>query len=348
MNSTAVTDVTAITAQSGVIDIANTAITSWDDAAQAPDTNPFVPDGAPTSARGRAFIRALSTQAADGTNSESTMNIVNSDLGYLGYYGAEAYGVSYKARGCDIDHQNVCNSLNVYGKQINSRFHHNFMGTYTFDAYGMTFDNSEYDHNYMYGLDPHDDSDYLTITNNKFHDNGDHGLICSQRCNNLIITGNESYLNGIPPYQGPNADPDGSTQIHGIMLHRGVTDTLVANNYVHDNPTGAGIAIFDTSGVTVRDNVISNVKYGIRVSVGSSNNTFTNNKIANASAYGIYTYQGSDQPIFSNPSGRPANNVFDNNPITGVDSNSVKFTGSDNQVVLNTVITNASDDIRVD
>jgi hypothetical protein len=28
------------------------------------------------------------------------MDIVNSDLGFLGYNAAESYGVSYKARGC--------------------------------------------------------------------------------------------------------------------------------------------------------------------------------------------------------------------------------------------------------
>jgi mannuronan 5-epimerase len=348
LESTVSTDVSSITAQTGTIDIRNTAITSWNDATGTPDTNPFLPAGAPATARGRAWIRAISTQDPDGTDHESTMNIVNSDLGYLGYYAGESYGVAYKARGCDINHQTVCNSLNVYGEELGSHFHNNFMGTYTFDAYGMTFDHSEYDHNYMYGLDPHDDSDFLTITNNHFHDNGDHGLICSQRCDHLTITGNESDHNGIPPYQGPTDGDTSDDQIHGIMLHRGVTDTVIANNYVHDNPTGAGIALFDSYNDTITNNTITGNKYGLRVSVGSHDDTFTNNTITNSSAYGIYTYQGTDTPIYGTPSGRPAALTFANDPINASGSNAIKLTSSDGMIVTNVAITNALDDVRVD
>ncbi|MEK8174652.1 right-handed parallel beta-helix repeat-containing protein [Streptomyces sp. M19] len=115
----------------------------------------------------------------------------DSDIGYLGYYAAESYGIAYKSRGCDSSHQDVCDVLDVYGDQTGSRFHHNYMGTYTFDAHGMTFDRNEYDHNISYGLDPHDDSDHLTITRNHAHHNGNHGFICSQRCDHLRIVGNE-------------------------------------------------------------------------------------------------------------------------------------------------------------
>src|SRR5690349_464599 len=59
----------------------------------------------------------------------------------------------------------------------------------------MLFDHNVYTHNKSYGLDPHDDSDYLTITNNTFAENGNHGLICSQRCDHLTIRGNTSRHN---------------------------------------------------------------------------------------------------------------------------------------------------------
>jgi hypothetical protein len=106
---------------------------------------------------------------------ESRMTIESSDVGFLGYYASEAYGVVYKARGCDATHQDVCNALNVGGFEKNSRFHDNYFGTYTWGADDMDFTNNEYDHNIGYGLDPHDDSDNLRIVGNKSHHNGTTG-----------------------------------------------------------------------------------------------------------------------------------------------------------------------------
>ena len=168
-------DVASITAEYGTISIKDTTITSWDPATGAADTDANIPAGG---VRGRAFVRALSILEGN-TPRPSTMDIVNSDLGYLGFNGAESYGVAYKAKGCGVDTPAVCDSLGVLGKQIGSRFHHNFMGTYTWGADAMEFSGNEYFSNISYGLDPHDDSDYLVIKNNKMYDNGNHGLICS-------------------------------------------------------------------------------------------------------------------------------------------------------------------------
>jgi hypothetical protein len=56
--------------------------------------------------------------------------------------------------------------LDVFGKETGSTFHDNYiyMGTYTWGAKGMLFDRNTYTHDYYYGLDPHDDSDFLRIT----------------------------------------------------------------------------------------------------------------------------------------------------------------------------------------
>jgi hypothetical protein len=176
------------------------------------------------------------------------MLINNSELDHLGYYAAESYGVAYKTRGCDHTNLSVCTKVGVYGSETNSRFHNNFMGTYTWGAKGLVFTNNEYDHNVMYGLDPHDVSISLTIDHNHFDYNGDHGVICSQRCDSLTITNNESDHNGMVPFMGPTGDSDTPGQVHGIMIHRGVTNTVISGNYVHDQPNGAGIAIFDRAG----------------------------------------------------------------------------------------------------
>ncbi|MFC6064234.1 right-handed parallel beta-helix repeat-containing protein [Streptomyces ochraceiscleroticus] len=319
------TEVASITAQYGTIDIDRVDITSWDEQANGPDTDPSAASGE----RGRAFIRALSYLDTDGTPRESTMNIYHSDIGYLGYYAAESYGVAYKARGCDITHQDVCDKLDVFGDQIGSRFHHNYMGTYTFGAYGMTFDRNEYDHNVAYGLDPHDDSDYLTITNNHAHDNGNHGIICSQRCDHLEIVGNESDHNGIPPYLPPGDDDASDNQVHGIMLHRGVTDSVVRDNNVHDQPNGAGIAVFDSSDDVIENNTVTRAKFGLRYSVGSQDITSANNTVTDSGQYAVYTYQGSDKPVYTNDTGRPARLAFTGNTFDGSGSNVLKIGQSD-------------------
>ncbi len=40
------------------------------------------------------------------------------------------------------------------------------------------------------------------------------------------------------------------------MIHRGVTNTVISGNYVHDQPNGAGIAVFDSAGNTITNNTI--------------------------------------------------------------------------------------------
>lgn len=316
-------DITAITAQHGQIDITGTQITSW--TGTGPDTDAAVPSGG---VRGRAFIRALS-YLQSSTPRQSTMNIVNSDLGYLGYNGAEAYGVAYKARGCGIEATSVCDVLNVLGRQTGSRFHHNFMGTYAWGGQAMLFDGNKYDNNKSYGLDPHDDSDYLTITNNEFSNNSNHGLICSQRCDHLVITGNKSLDNGRTPYVGPGDDDPNDNQVHGIMLHRGVTDTLVANNVVSGQINGGGIVIFDSVGNTVRDNTVTDNKYGLRFSVGTRDTLVTGNTVRNSSSFALYTYKGSDAPVYTGTSGRPAGINFTNNTFSGAGAELFKVQDAD-------------------
>jgi hypothetical protein len=328
--SAAKTDVSAITAQYGQIDVNTVAVTSWDDATGTPDTHPALPAGAAPDARGRAFIRAVSFLDPDGTTPrESRMDIANSDLGYLGWYGAESYGVAYKSRGCDATHLSVCAALDVFGSETNSRFHNNYMGTYTFDAEGMNFAGNEYDHNTMYGLDPHDDSDNLTITGNHFHDNGDHGLICSQRCNGLEISHNESDHNGIPPFTFPGDDDSSDNQVHGIMIHRGVTDTTIEDNYVHDQPNGAGIAVFDSSGDTIKNNLVVGAKHGLRYSVGATRIATLGNRVIGSSQDAVFTYQGSDAATYATRSGRPTNLSFSGNTFSGSGSNILKINDAD-------------------
>ncbi|MBX6313864.1 MAG: right-handed parallel beta-helix repeat-containing protein, partial [Isosphaeraceae bacterium] len=202
----------------GTIDIKDTAITSWDEAANGPDIDPNAP---------RAYIAARSYLDDDGVTAyESRMDIDASDIGYLGYHLEEAYGLSWKALGVGPD---VHSRLHVYGDVTNSRIHDNYFGAYTYGALGMHFLNNEVDHNAVYGLDPHDDSNFIDIEGNLVHDNGDEGIISSKRCNYLIIRNNISR------------DNNGN----GILLHINSNDALVEGNQVLNNGDD-GISLFDS------------------------------------------------------------------------------------------------------
>lgn len=273
LSDSAFTHVTQLAADYGTLNIDGVHVRSWDDATGTTDndtTLPTCPSGTKSSQcpRGRAFIRALSSLDADGTTwHESTLNIVNnSEIDHLGYYAATSYGVSYKTEGgCDHLHQSLCG--HVYGSELNSNFHDNYMGTYTWGAKGIQFVGNSYYNNTMYGLDPHDVSNDLVIKNNHMSYNGDHGLICAEACANLTITGNTVDHNGLVPWRGPAGDGSGSN-VHGIMLYRGATNAVVSGNSVSNQPNGSGIAIFDTSNAKVTGNTLDRNDDGIQISVG--------------------------------------------------------------------------------
>jgi mannuronan 5-epimerase len=321
------TEVTQLMANPGTIEMNSIRVTSWDTVANGPDKNPRAATG-----RGRAFIRVIST----GSAQISTMRITNSDIGYLGYYAPESYGVVYKARGCDRMHVAACQNVYVGGSQTNSRFHDNYMGTYTWGAKGMAFRNNSYDHNVSYGLDPHDVSRNLTVDRNKFAYNGNHGFVCSQLCDRLTITNNESHHNGLVPWRGPTGDSDVPGQVHGIMIHRGVTNAVVSGNSVHDQPNGVGIAVFDSAGNTVTGNTVANNMVGIRLTVGAANNTVRNNTIRNSAQYGLLFFKGTDAPGYTTKTGRPTGNLIDGNAIIGAGRNAVKATDADQNQITHT------------
>ncbi len=288
-----------IRADWGNISIKSTKITSWDEVKKAPDTE--------YAKYKRSFIHVRSFLADGVTPKESRMDIIDSEVGYLGYYAAESYGLAWKVSGSG---PNLYDKVNVYGDVINSHIHHNYFGMYTFGADAMKIQNSEVDNNVMYGIDPHDDSDNLLIEGNRAHHNGTHGIICSQRCNNLTIRNNKSYQN-----KGT-----------GLMLHRNTNDSLVENNELYEN-LDSGIAIFDSHNNTIRANLSHDNKNGIRFSVGSSGNIVEQNEFSENDGYGLYFYKGSDAPTTG--SGRPSSNKFIKNKVTSNGDYAIKLKESD-------------------
>ena len=281
--------ISEIRADYGNIDIRSTKIISWDSVVAGPDTE--------YETFQRAFIRARSRVAEDGTLQESRMDIFDSEVGYLGYFGAEAYGLSWKVVGDAGLNFELYDQAAVYGDIHNSYIHHNYYGIYTYGAQGGVWRNNEVAHNVLYGIDPHDDSDFILIEDNYAHSNGLHGIICSVRCNGLTIRNNVSTNN------------DG----HGIMLHRVVDNNLIEGNTTSNNAR-TGIVVFDGNNNIVRNNTAESNMHGIRLSMGSSDNVVEFNHTGNNLRHGVFLYQGSDPPR-AGDDGKPKRNIIRNNNI---------------------------------
>lgn len=300
-NNSSSTSTIWIRAQWGTIDIDSTKITSWNETANAPDTE--------YSSYKRSYIQVKSY--LDGsTPRESRMDIKNSDIGYLGYNAAESYGLSWKVLGPS---PGVFETVNIYGDVINNQIHHNYFGVYMYGAYGMNITGNAVHDNVKYGLDPHDDSDYLVIDGNDIYNNGNHGIICSKRCDHITIRNNNVR----------------ESTGNGIFLHSYVNDSVVENNTVHDN-SDSGIALFDSHRNSVRNNTSFSNNHGMRLSVGSSENVIENNELADNSSYGLYFYKGSDTPTSGD--GRPKLNIIRSNNLHDNGSYVVKAQEADSNV----------------
>ncbi|MCC6235420.1 MAG: right-handed parallel beta-helix repeat-containing protein [Verrucomicrobiales bacterium] len=309
-----------ISADYGTLDIRNTRITSWDEAVGGPDTE--------YASFGRAWIRARSSLGPDGlTPLESRMDIIESDVGYLGYHGSEAYGLVWKVTGVHPDpEQDIFDHVNVYGDILNSRLHHNYFGMYSFGHQGGQWMGNEVDHNVGYGFDPHDDSDHLLIEDNDVHHNGLHGIIASKRCDHLVIRNNRVWANAK----------------NGIMLHRSCDDSVIEDNVSFSN-ADAGIALFGTWRVQVRHNlVLSNFNAGIRISVGGGNHAIVHNEIGHSGKNGaLFLYRGTDLPE-PGDDGRPRNLLIASNLIHHLAAEAVKHQDSDQVTYLaNTIVDDA-------
>jgi parallel beta-helix repeat protein len=317
-NTTDTNAILYISVDYGTIDIRSTSITSWDDAVDGPDLEYDL--------LGRSHIRVRSSLDPDGvTAHESRMDIIDSDIGYLGWHHAESYGLVWKVSEPKVNPgygnlTNLYSLVNVYGNVLRSRIHHNYFAHYSFGSYGQIMTDNELDHNVGYGFDPHDDSDYIVVERNNVHHNGWHGIIASQRCNNFTVRNNISWANGR----------------NGIMLHRYCDNSIVENNRCFDNGD-AGIAVFDTQRALVRNNICQrNFTAGIRLSVGPANNTIEGNEFSGSPNYGIYLYKGVDAP-FPGDNGHPKRNIFINNRVHQNTGPGIFLTTADDNTFLGNV-----------
>eukprot|EP00904_Undaria_pinnatifida_P005755 jgi/Undpi1/2309/HiC_scaffold_13.g05693.m1 len=277
---------------------------------------------------GRSYISAISEVITDTSETcdgrarndmgEARLDIEDSEVAYLGYYHAESYGLSWKVRGYCKDKSNpeLFDKIGVFGNIYNSDIHHLYFGVYSYGHQQGDWRNNKVHDNIGYGFDPHDDSDYVTIHDNTVYNNGNHGIIASKRCDHISIQ-----------VRHPSIVAD------AIIFSLGTTNP---NNNVHDN-ADAGIAMLESFDAEVSGNTLKDNKYGIRLSVASADNVFSQNKISGSSQYSVYLYGGNDVPETTSSS-RPQYNKFEGNTITG-GGESMRVADSDGtQFVDNTFV----------
>lgn len=268
LDSPALQPVVITVRQAGQLFIDNIKVTSWDSTANAVDEN---------TANQRSYLLAL-----DG----GRMEILRSDIGYLGWESGEASGLSWRERLVENDP-----TTGATGRLEDSQIHHNYFGMYSFEAYGLTILRNKVFNNLYYGIDPHDYSEGFEAAYNEVYNNGNHGIIFSRLC-----TKNEIHHNTVYNNNG-----------HGIMLDRGTDQNVVRDNLVYNNKDG--IAIFQSSNNEIYNNVLRNNERGVRVNATfdaddiydgiSINNRFSNNLIEDSKEYGVYLYARADRNIFT-------------------------------------------------
>lgn len=239
--------------RNGDILVRGVKITSWD--SQLGDYDKNLSDG-------RSFIMV---------KDNARMDVYDSEFAYLGFPTSpdltiSPYGVSWKLS------MEKLKKVLISGEVINSKFHNNYFGAYTYGATGMVWRGNEFYDNISYGFDPHDDSNGFLVENNVAHNNGAHGIIFSKRCMYNTIRNNISYSN----------------KLHGIMLHEKSDFNVIENNLLTGNTNG--VALWRSSYNIIRGNKIDNNRHGIRANVSSNRNFFQSNTIMRSRLYGFYFY----------------------------------------------------------
>lgn len=277
----------SLTADHGVLDLRATRVLSWDTAAKGPDL---------AHENGRAFIRARSRLRSHVlTRLESRLDVVDSEVAYLGYDANESYGLVWKVVAPDAY---VFNHVRVYGNVLRSRIHHNYFGLYAAGARGNEWIGNEVHHNVQYGLAPHTRSDDLLIDANDVHDNGHHGITVRQHCARVRIRNNRVWNN----------------HANGVTLHRGSDGGFVTGNQVFGN-AGSGITLYDSAGVTVRANTVSdNGQSGIQLAMDAARNRVEDNEITGNRLYGLFLGKGRGRPV-GNRDGMPRHNQISGNRV---------------------------------
>jgi parallel beta-helix repeat protein len=229
-----------VIAEGGNIEVRGTTevparISSWDAAAGHRDE---VRDD------GRAFLLEVGGR----------MDLAHADISYLGFGTGSSSGIAWRG----ADHPAGTPRLPATGDVFDSVLHHNWFGTYTFEADSMRWQGNTFEDNDAYGFDPHDVSNNFVVVHNVARGNGRHGFIFSRGCDNNVLSHNVAYDNrghGFMIDDGHSEDPTRVLPSNGNQL---------LENVAHDND-GSGVEIEGGTGTVVVNNVLERNHVGVRV-----------------------------------------------------------------------------------
>src|SRR5918992_441656 len=226
--------------------------------------------------------------------------IINSEFGYLG-------DVEPGRRGFDLlgdGDGEPSHDMEIRG----SKFHSMWFAFYSNSAYNITVDGNEYYNNIKYALDPHTTTHDMNITNNWLHDNPI-GVICSDRCYNILIEGN---------LVEHNTD-------HGIFFSRNMYDSIARNNHVSN--TTSGITVSESPNNQIYNNTIEGAtSQGIRLfnppvpDDGVTEDNIVYNYVITSSEDGIAAARSHD-------------NILENNIFSNIQSNEYSLSG-DSSIII--------------
>jgi parallel beta-helix repeat protein len=198
--------------------------------------------------------------------------IINSEFGFLG-------DVEPGRRGFDLFGEGPSHNMVIRG----SKFHDMWFAFYSNGAYNITVDGNEYYNNIKYALDPHTVTHDMIITNNWLHDNPI-GVICSDRCWNILIEGNlVEDTTDIGIFFSRNMTDSIARNNHVINARVGILVSESPNNQIYNNTiegaTGQGIRLLNpdiaddgmTEGNIVYNNIISSSEDGIAAARSQNN-----------------------------------------------------------------------------
>ncbi|MCX6043922.1 MAG: right-handed parallel beta-helix repeat-containing protein [Chloroflexi bacterium] len=273
----------------GTINLDGVKVYSWDPATNSSDLDIN---------NGRAYIVA---------KYESTLNISNSELSYLGSADTDSQGVTW--RDVNDSASPAVLRTRVTGTVLNSNFHHNYYGAYTSQASNMTFRGNQFHDNLRYGFTLRDNTNSVLVESNEAFANGSHGFFISHGSNGNTFHANKAH---------DNLDP-GTSLAHGFVLDPGsansqqlpsldnvldgneaynnegyglrlqsANNNQVLNNLFHDNQQGISIDQTSTGNTLSGNTLHKNLINGVIVSETADGNTLTNNTATENGNNGIY------------------------------------------------------------
>jgi parallel beta-helix repeat protein len=242
----------------GNLTISDSTISSWDNANNTLDDNPY---------HQRPFIFV----------EEGGLSITNSSISNLGFL-QSGFGEDRDARAAIIIHES--NGFSI----INSSLAHNFDALYARNSSGATIGGNEFFANMRTAIDIRSGSSDLRILDNNVHDNGYEGIVCIE-CFKSAISGNTVEHNkeaGIKliysNFTGIRENTLSHNEKFGIFLRDNSTQNAIQANTVSESREGIRLSGNSSNNFLFENDLMGNDE-GIDADESSRPNQQRNNRV---------------------------------------------------------------------